>query len=120
MFKTILSILFLSTFQSQAQTESAPRIDVQREFRANPIWYWKQSESSCVPVPSYDVIGRVGPQKIRNTKGLSDAKDCAITLKERQLIAVLSCDNKIVEQFYAKESLCSQVEGNVAKAKSRR
>lgn len=98
---------------AQAQIHPAPRIDVPQEFRANPMWYWKETGSTCVAVPSYEIISRVAPMEIRKTKSVAKAQDCAIVLKERRLVAILSCDNQFVEKFYSKESLCSDTLGEV-------
>lgn len=105
-FQWVFGLFFFFLLnQSLAAETNFNRIEVDPEFRTIPLWYWQSTNSKCVPVPTYDVILRIGPQAIRE-EGFSAKTECELKAMPRRLEAVLQCDGKVIEVYYSKEKMC--------------
>lgn len=115
---TIFGASFAASAQGTAKAQNiSPQINVQPEFRATPIWYWQSPEKKCVPVPSYDVVSRIAPERVRQENIQGQSKSCEIRLEPRQVEAVLECNGQLLSKFYLKKELCQTHLKTVAASK---
>jgi hypothetical protein len=69
--KIILVFSLFSFFEVNAQLQK-----VHPKFKTVLRWYWLEPGGKCVPVPFYDIISKVAPERIEKSNMPTEKLNC--------------------------------------------